>query len=101
LVKVKKRGAVRTRNVRASRARRRRSGALADVDAGEDETSTGVRRAFGGRRNRRPRGKIGRGAAKFREKRAVEPSNVLIFASRSEIITVDAAFEASETAVPR
>ncbi|MBP3532089.1 MAG: hypothetical protein J6K25_13070 [Thermoguttaceae bacterium] len=43
-------------------------------------------------------GKIGVGAAKFREKRAVEPSNVLIFASRSEIITVDAAFE---TAVPR
>ncbi|MBR2005494.1 MAG: hypothetical protein IJ991_15110 [Thermoguttaceae bacterium] len=46
-------------------------------------------------------GKIGVGAAKFREKRAVEPSNVLIFASRSEIITVDAAFEPFETAVPR
>ncbi len=61
-------------------------------------TKTKRRRAFGGRS---AGGKIGVGAAKFREKRAVEPSNVLIFASRSEIITVDAAFEAAETAVPR
>jgi hypothetical protein len=43
-------------------------------------------------------GQIGLASAKLCEKRAVERSNVLIFASRWEIINVDAAFE---TVVPR